>query len=167
MVNARHPLEPAAVDPESASTTVKEFEVVDEGGFRTTIYLVLIGREWASVYSLVDAGNVDGVEVELLDNDSAVGVPWRRWLRVKAPVGTPFIKRTRTPNPERARIDMETVPHDIEEVDLVLCRRGDLLPPHVVAAESRRQETVRTERPASPVEVQQTIDAIRALLETR
>jgi hypothetical protein len=108
MVNARL-LEP---DPRvrTVSTTLKEMEVVDEGGFQTTTYQVLIGRKWQSVHGLLDASPAGGIEVELLDHDTAPGVPWRRWLRVTAPAGTIFIKRIRTPNRERARVDMESVP---------------------------------------------------------
>lgn len=141
--------------------------MVDAGGFATTTYFTFVGGEMASVYDLVGAGCVDGVEVELLDRDSAGGVPWRRWLRVTAPVGTAFVKRIWSPNREGARVDREGVPHRIEEFELRLSRSGNLVPAHVVAEEARRKAARRQERNASPDDVRRALADVAAALGRR
>ena len=138
--------------------------MVDEGGFATTTYFTFVGGEMASVYDLVGLGRVAGIEVELLDRDSAGGVPWRRWLRVTAPVGTVFVKRTWTPNREGARVDMESVPHRVEELELRLSRNGNLLPAHVVAEEARQKAALREEPNASPDDVRRALADVAAAL---
>ena len=165
MLSRRSPRTTATTETaKTAVAILKETQVVDEGGFATTAYFTLVRGEMASVYDLVGTGCVDGVEVELLDRDSAGGVPWRRWLRVTAPIGTAFVKRIWTPNREGARVDRESVPHRIEEFGLRLSRSGNLVPAHVVAEEVRRKAALRQERSASPDDVRRALADVASAL---
>ena len=172
MVNARQ-LEPVLAvgdvvgDPplgKRVETTVKEMQVVSElgGGFETTTYWVLRRRGWVPLYGLVGAGCVEGIEVELADRDTGPGVPWRRWLRVKAPEGTAFRRTVRTPNREGARVDREAIPHDTRPFDLRMTRDG-LRPPRAIVEETRRK-AARAEPPAASADSRRHLEEILSRL---
>ena len=55
-----------------------------------------------------------------------------------------------TESREGARVDREAIPSGIEEFDLQLSRRGELVPPRVVAEEAQRRAALRQERTARP-----------------
>lgn len=159
MVNALK-LEPVPPLGPRGQETVKELQVRSDlgGGFETNTYSVLLRRGWMPVYGIVNGGCVEGIEVEIVDRDTGPGVPWRRWLRVTAPVGTLFRKVIRTPNREAARVDREELPYDITPINLIMTRHG-IVHAQVVAEEARRPRP-RAEPQATPADVQRSVAKI-------